>query len=315
MMKNPATIPKIIGYLFTLILGSVLLIFSNETGYAKSTVQGWLGVGISEITPSIRREAGLKDQTGILINAVYDNSPAEDADLKESDIILKYDGKSVQYVDELVEMVQNTHPKSKVKLEIFRDGKTIDKKVAIGKKKNYERHYSLPYRQKIRISHDRPYLGAQVQDLSKDLAEYFQVEEYKGVVITEVVAGSPAEKAGLKSGDVITKIGDEAIHFTEDLYYSLKDYKKGAKVAVEIVRKGKTQTVEVTLDAKERSEINIRKHGIHLDHDFNIDRFGDLEIDLEDLEIDLDQIIDNMENTLEKLFNEIGIQFDIILPL
>jgi len=296
-MRNFKSTPNIIGFLFTLVIGCALLISSNETGYAKSTEQGWLGVGISELTPSIRRDTGLENQTGLLITSIYDDSPAEDAGLKEDDIILTYDGKSVQYIDELVKIVQNTPPASKVKLEIFRGGKTLNKKVRIGKKKSYEHHYSLPFRHKIRISHDKPYLGIHIQDLDKNLAEYFQVEEHKGVVITQVVEDSPAEKAGLKSGDVIVKIGDESIHYTED----------SDNVAVEIVRKAKTQTIEVSLDTRKLSEIKLRKHGIHHSRNFSKDRFGDIDIDFEDLEINLDHIIDNMENSLEQLFDEIGI--------
>ena len=304
-MKYITRNPNIIGFLFTLTIGIALLLFPNDTSYARSTEKGWLGVGISELTPSIRRDASLKDQHGILISSVYDESPAEKAGLEENDIILTYDGKSVQYDDELVDLVQNTAPDTKVKLEIFRNGKTIEKIVTIGKKKSYGSHHSMPFKKNIRISYGSPYLGVHIHDLDKDLAEYFHVEEHKGVAITKVVENSPAEKAGLKSGDVIVKIGDEPIHYTEDIQYSLKNYDDGDKVPIEIIRKAKSQTVGVTLESKDPVEIKIRKHGF--DHDFDFDQFGDIDIDLEDLEIDLDHILDNMENTLEKLFDKICI--------
>jgi len=297
-MRSSKNSPNIIGYLLTLVIGCALLIFSNENGYAKSTEQGWLGIGISELTPSTRRDTSLEKQNGLLITSIYDDSPAEDAGLKENDIILTYYGKSVQYDDELIDLVQNTAPGTKVKLEIFRDGKTIEKKVTIGKKKSYENHYSMPFKKNIRISCGRPYLGVHIQDLDKDLAEYFHVEEYKGVAITKVVEDSPSEKAGLKSGDVIVKIGNDPIHYTEDVQYSLKNVDDGDKVPVEIIRKSTSQTVELILKSKDPIEIKIRKHGF--DHDFDFDRMSDIDIDL-------DHILDNMENTLEKLFDEIGI--------
>jgi len=304
-MKYSTRNPNIIGFLFTLTIGIALLLFPNDTSYARSTEKGWLGVGISELTPSIRRDAGLKDQSGILISSVYNESPAKEAGLEEDDIILTYDGKSVQYDNELIDLVQNTAPGTKVKLEIFRDGKIIEKKMTIGKKKSFENHHCMPFKKNIKISCGTPHLGVHIQDLDKDLAEYFHVEEHKGVAITKVIEDSPAEKAGLKSGDVIVKIGDEPIHYTEDVQYSLKNVDDGNKVPVKIIRKSTSQTVEVTLESKDPIEIKIRKHGF--DHDLDFDRIGDIDIDLEDLEIDLDHILDNMENTLEKLFDEIGI--------
>jgi len=297
---------KVVAYIFTLIVGSALLFYSNE-GFAKSTGTGWLGVAITELTPSLSRDLGLKDQSGLLIENIYDESPAEKGGLLEKDVILTFNGKPVQYVEDLISMVRNTAPGTKVKIGLFRDGKTIIKKIEIAEKKSIHQDYSDVVKKRIIIAHGRPYLGVHIQDIDENLAEYFHVEEHKGVLITEVVEDSPADKAGLKSGDVIVKIGGEPIHYTEDIHYSMKKYNDGDKVPVEIIRKAETKTVEVTLDIDEPIEIRIKKHGRDHRYDLDFDHLKDIHIDIEDIEIDVDHIIESMENSLEKLFDEIGI--------
>src|SRR5690606_6163418 len=63
----------------------------------------------------------------------------------------------------------------------------------------------------------RPFIGVALQDLTKDLADYFKLNEPKGAIIADVVSGSPAEKAGLKRGDVILKINDTEIKNSNDV--------------------------------------------------------------------------------------------------
>ncbi len=97
----------------------------------------------------------------------------------------------------------------------------------------------------------RPQLGVQVHDLNGDLAEYFKVNRDDGVLIIEVTEDSPAESAGLKAGDVITRIDDEKISSHEDLIETLEDYEDGDVTSVQFVRKGKTQKVEVELEGSD----------------------------------------------------------------
>ena len=89
----------------------------------------------------------------------------------------------------------------------------------------------------------RPFLGIQMQPLEGGLSKQFGVEQ--GVLVSEAIAGDPAEKAGIKAGDVITHIGDKPVRTPHDLLFAVLAFNPGDKIPVRFVRKGETKTVEV----------------------------------------------------------------------
>jgi serine protease Do len=94
---------------------------------------------------------------------------------------------------------------------------------------------------------ERGYLGVTLLSIDKQMAQAQRLSVDEGAGIQRVESGSPAEKAGLKSGDVITKVGDQAITNVGDVTNAMTKYKPGQKVSVEVVRGGQSQTVEVTV--------------------------------------------------------------------
>jgi membrane-associated protease RseP (regulator of RpoE activity) len=90
-------------------------------------------------------------------------------------------------------------------------------------------------------------LGVRVEDLSADLAPYFDSAEGSGALVMEVMKDTPAEKAGLKAGDVITRVGDDKISNADDLVRALHSVPEG-KVSVTATRKGASRTFETELD-------------------------------------------------------------------
>jgi len=92
------------------------------------------------------------------------------------------------------------------------------------------------------------YLGVQVKDLSRQLKEYFEVKN--GILIEEVMKDSPAEKAGLKAGDVIVSINERKIEDFHDLIRTVNFYDPEEEVSVSYVRKGDTEETKVILGKK-----------------------------------------------------------------
>ena len=90
-------------------------------------------------------------------------------------------------------------------------------------------------------------LGVRIEGLNSDLGGYFGVPDGKGALIVEVLKDTPAERAGLKAGDVITRAGDHAVYDTGDLVSALRGAER--KVTLVVVRKGVRRTVEAELDA------------------------------------------------------------------
>ena len=237
-----------------IILSLILLVFAvlfyanEEVNAAKKSRRGWLGIYIQELTPSLREALKLGDRKGLIITEVVEDSPADEAGLQEEDVILEFDGKKVEKVREFTRLVRRTPPGTRVKLLIFRDGKEKEIEVEIGRSRKRDVDVFVFGDKGLRIYFGHPRLGVRVHDLNADLAEYFHVDENEGVLILEVQEDSPAEDAGLKPGDVITKIDDEKISDVEDLNETLGEYEEGDLVTVEFVRKGKRQTVEVELE-------------------------------------------------------------------
>ncbi len=97
------------------------------------------------------------------------------------------------------------------------------------------------------------FLGVQIQDLSEQLSDYFKVKDGNGVLVSEVVEDSPAKKAGLKAGDIITKVDDNNIENAGDLTTTIRSYEPDTKVSVAIIRDGKKKKLDATLGEAENS--------------------------------------------------------------
>ena len=100
-------------------------------------------------------------------------------------------------------------------------------------------------------------LGVRVEDLNADLGSYFGVTDGKGALVVEVLKDTPAEKAGVKAGDVITKVGDKAIGNSDDLVRALRSAEK--KVTLTVRRKNAVRTIE--------SELRESPRVMHYRHD------------------------------------------------
>lgn len=231
-----------------LFLLSLMLGFMFIANVTFAVGKGWLGVSIREMTPSMREEYKLGERSGLLVVDVARNSPADDAGLREDDVILKYDGQPVEIAGEFSKLVRNTEPGKTVKLLVFRDGEEKDFEVEIAKRKSRVVKPAYWGGKHFAFCMDRPRLGVVVHALNEDLAPYFKVEKNSGALISQVMEDSPAEAAGLKAGDVITKIDDEKISGPEDLYEALEQYEGGDKVMVEYIRKDAAEKVEVELE-------------------------------------------------------------------
>ena len=235
-----------ISLLVALAAGSV----QNSYAAAKKR-KGWLGVGVQEMTPSMRHEYKTGERFGLLITEVAEGSPAENADLQEDDVIIEYNGKAVDEVKAFSRLVRNTEPGSKVTLTILRDGESKKIEAEIGKRPQ-SRGFSAPFgfgkSGDIRMALGGAKLGVKIHAIDDDLAKYFNAKARSGVLILEVEEDSPAEAAGLKPGDIITKVDGESVRDSEDLLEELRDYEPGDEVELEYLRDSKSLTATVELE-------------------------------------------------------------------
>jgi len=90
-------------------------------------------------------------------------------------------------------------------------------------------------------------IGVQIQQLTRDLAKSFGLKEPNGALVSSVEKGGPADKAGFKSGDVITHFDGKAVADSRDLPRMVAAIKPGSEVDVKVLRDGKEETLKVTV--------------------------------------------------------------------
>lgn len=95
----------------------------------------------------------------------------------------------------------------------------------------------------------RGWLGVVIQEVNKDLAESFGLKQAKGALVAQLVPGSPAEKGGLLSGDIITAFNGQEINLSSDLPHRVGRIKPGTMAKLNIVRNGKSKTIRLEIGA------------------------------------------------------------------
>jgi serine protease Do len=247
--------------------------------YVSSSPKVWLGVNAKNI--SERRLDNLKLDYGIEVAKVYKDSPAENAGLQEEDILLKINGNPLEDVDKMIDLVKDMEIDEKISITYLREGKELETEAIMSKRKRNtfvwnDKNKNLEHF----VSDDKSaWLGISTEKLTDQLRQYFNAPEYLGVLIKEVVEESPAEKFGLKAGDVIIKVGNKEIEDSRDLRKAIDRYKPGEEVEVKIIRDKDEKILKVTLG---ESKGRFRQH-----FSFSPDRF---EVDIPEIDIDLEEL-------------------------
>lgn len=225
--------------------------------------RGWLGVRI------IVNEDG-----EIEISNIEDESPAELAKLKRGDIILQIGGKDVSNRQMLRNEIRMRRPGESVTIKIERKGKTEEIKVRLGEYsekdifQEFERKFPRlfapkllePLRPTVPVEpelfrwgfENRRYIGVYIQDLNEELSEHFGVKKGTGLLVSEISEDSPAEKAGLKVGDVIVKADGKRVETTNELVDLIQDKERGEKIKIVFLRDGKERSAEIEIEEEER---------------------------------------------------------------
>lgn len=200
---------------------------------------------------------------GVLITDVSDGGPAEIAGLKEGDVILSLDGRKMENENQFRQFLGEKKPGDIVKIEVLRNNRKRTFKVTLGDRSDFEAAAPGPPSIPRLRAPDIPkaltpaypaegFLGVSIGDLSDEQKERYDLEG--GASVEEVTEGTPAEKAGLKEGDIITAFDGKPVADGEDLYQKIRKSEPEKKVPVEILRRGERQTLNVLL--AERSDVS-----------------------------------------------------------
>ena len=176
--------------------------------------RGWLGIVIQKMTPEIAKTFGISESEGAFVADVMENSPAEKAGIKRGDLIISYNGKKVKDNDTLPRLVAATEIGKKAKLVLIRDKRQMEVDVVVGELQDE----ALKAR-KTEVEKD---IGLVVQDITAEVAKHLNLKDKRGVIVTDVIPGSPAQDADIRSGDVIREIGRRPVRSVAEFKDALK---------------------------------------------------------------------------------------------
>jgi serine protease Do len=197
-------------------------------------VRGFLGVSIQDLSQDLAKSFGIKDAKGALVSDVKDEGPADQAGLKQGDIITTYQGSPVEDAVALQRQVTKTSVGTKVTVRVIRDGHEKDLTVTIGEQSEATKTAKAETGET-----DYAFAGVAVQDLDRDTAKELGVKgKAHGVVVTAVEPDSSAEKAGVMRGDVIREINRQPVKSVKDFEKVSSGLKKGENVLILIDRRG-----------------------------------------------------------------------------
>jgi serine protease Do len=233
--------------------------------YSSDRNRGWLGVEVQDVTPKLEKNKGLTVHEGAYVAEVIEDSPAEKAGIQEGDVIVKFDGKDIDDSDDLIRAVQKTKPKTDVAIEFYRKSDKKSLTVTLGKKPR-SRDFTFITPPDVPEPNVHPFqfhffsqnemFGLKLQTLNKQLAEYFEVPDKKGILVTEVKKNSSASEAGFKAGDVIINVDNERIEDTEDLMETLQEKDSDKESEFEVIRKGKSTILKMKLENEDDEDFS-----------------------------------------------------------
>jgi S1-C subfamily serine protease len=219
-------------------------------------------VRLEDVNADRARELKLAGEYGAVITKVTEDSPAAKAGMKENDVVLEFAGERVRSAAQLKRLIGETPPGRSIILKVSRDGQTRTVSLALeacrgGLAAPQIYSFEMPEIPRIRMPNfsfefGAPRLGVLADELTAQLAEYFGVKQGKGVLVREVESGTPADKAGLKAGDCIMRVGSKEIGSVGDLHSALSEQAREnadskREVELTIVRDRHEQTVKVEL--------------------------------------------------------------------
>ncbi len=231
----------------------------------------WLGVETHEVTTDKAKELKLSTERGVVLGKIVPDSPAAKAGLKENDVVTEINRQRVEGAAQFRRMIREIPAGRTIQLTVWRDGRTQTISATLGKSE--ERRHAMkmamprPGTFAFRVPEipdipsmewngnmlfgGGPRLGIDAEDLSGQLGTFFGAPDGEGILVREVNSGSPAEKAGVKAGDVITSLNGERIRTVGELREKLsaKRDEKDRTVKLGVLRNKSEVSLTVELPA------------------------------------------------------------------
>lgn len=250
-----------------------------------------LGVRLEEVDKDAVTRLRLKEEKGALVTEVLKDSAAEKAGILKDDVILKFQGESVLTAAQLARLVREVPSGRRVDIDLLRNGAPVrvaatlekaewkvdpkempdlDERLSEKLGKLGDLHFKSPEGERPRsfsfkLDENGPMafarggrgrLGITYTEIEGQLARYFKAPRDQAILVNSVVEGSAAEKAGIKAGDLLVKVGSTSIEETSDLQEAVGDLEAGKPTPVTVWRDGKDVGLSVTIEAPRNSKLD-----------------------------------------------------------
>jgi serine protease Do len=193
-------------------------------------IRGWMGVRIGAMTEDLAATYDLDEVTGAVVYQVDRGSPAETAGIEPEDVILAADDRKIEDNGDLSRYIASKAPGTEVELEVLRNGERRKVTITLGT------FPDEPQAAGIQEATDRPRLGMSVRDLTPDLAHRLGLpEDTRGVLITEVETGEPAEEAGLRPNFVIVSVNGETVESVDEFERAVTGFESGERIRLRVL--------------------------------------------------------------------------------
>ena len=224
--------------------GSVGIGFAIPSAVAKTVIRqlveygqvhrGWLGVRIQAVTEEIAESLGLTEARGALVATVIEGGPAEKAEIRAGDVVLKFDGREVPTMRRLPRIVADTRVGKPVEVVIWRDNREITLEVVIGEVEEDETTVAASTQGKQGDNEKTvELLGLTLSPLTENLRKRFNVEDnINGVVVTAIDDTSGAAEKGIRVGDVIVEVGQEDVATPSDIVAKVEKARQSGRKSV-----------------------------------------------------------------------------------
>jgi serine protease Do len=230
---------------------------------AQGTLQvggsSYLGIAVADITAERAKAVDLKEVRGAEVTSMDVDGPAAKAGIRQGDVVLKYDGATVEGSEQLTRLVRETPVGRQVELSVWRNGAAQTLTATIAARKGTVIPYpgTPPFFPSPGIEIPRfgmtwrnPVMGIEGESLDsqEQLADFFGVKG--GVLVKSVVKNSAAEKAGIRAGDVVVKVGDSTVSTPEEVVTALRALGSKKTFTVIVVRNRKEIPLTVTREER-----------------------------------------------------------------
>ena len=205
--------------------------------------RGVIGVSVTPVPGDALAEFGLKERRGALVGTVAKGRPAAKAGIEPGDVILEFNGKPVKNRDELVATVVATKPGTTVPVKILRDKQEKTLSITVDEL-DLDEEGNRATEQRTSVEPDEEPsqgFGITLTALTPDVAKRLRATDVQGVLVSDVEQGSPAFRAGLGRGDIITRVNRQPVRTPQEASRALGQVSSGGTAFLLVIRGGQEQ--------------------------------------------------------------------------